>query len=143
MKIANLKRSVLARGAFCQTDLEYIDWAEDMLVEGYDSSGVRILAGLDREESTYEAALEVERYFRQSIKALKVKGLDPGRVVRAYACEIAQRIIYGVTTNDAEVHTLSQLFIDLGEPDEYAIWYKLYDAYLDITADREPYAYLM
>ena len=51
---------------------DYINWAGEMLVQGYDSHSLRILAALDRFSSVFEA----EDYFLRSLKELDLSAPD-------------------------------------------------------------------
>jgi hypothetical protein len=81
---------------------DYVEWAGDMLVQGYDSHSLRILAGLDKFASTFEA----EGYFLRSLKELNLSLPDSGGAIRAYACEIARRMIEGKITGREGVRAL-------------------------------------
>ena len=68
---------------------DYIDWAEEMLMQEYDSPSLRVLAGLDR----HNDFREVESYFLRSIEELNIEETEIKVAIRAYACETAQKII--------------------------------------------------
>ena len=68
---------------------DYIDWAGEMLVQGRDTYSLRILAGLERSASAFEA----EDYFLRAAKELGLNIPAPADAVRAYACEIARQIM--------------------------------------------------
>src|SRR5262245_61005665 len=86
---------------------DYTDWAGEMLVLGYDSPSLRILAGLDKFVSTFEA----EDYFLKSVKELDLNLPDPDTAVRAYACEIARRVVDEVIPAQVGVRWLFQICI--------------------------------
>ena len=66
--------AIFGRRALGQLSSEdYTDWAGEMLVLGYDCPSLRILAGLDKFVSTFEA----EDYFLRSVRELDLKLPDP------------------------------------------------------------------
>jgi hypothetical protein len=116
---------------------DYIDWAGEMLVQGYDSPRLRILAGLDRQGSVFE----VEEYFLHSINELTIIEPESKAAVRAYACEIAQQIINGQLTAQQGVRALYQVYRNTEYDSDYVIWLELDDALDSLLAGVFPYSY--
>src|SRR5215510_8817812 len=102
----------------------YVEWAGEMLVEGYDSPSLRILAGLDRFASSFEA----EDYFLRSLNELNLTPPDSTTAIRAYACEIAQRVIDGRMSGKDGVRALFQISIATDYSREFITWIELYHA---------------
>ncbi|MBW4473535.1 MAG: ABC transporter ATP-binding protein [Stenomitos rutilans HA7619-LM2] len=117
---------------------DYIDWATELLVKGYDSPNLRILAGLDRRSSVFD----IETYFIHAIKELDIEEPEPKAAIRAYACEIAQQIINGqfISLRQA-IQPLYQIWLDTDHDPDYVIWLELDDALDSLYAGEFPYSY--
>src|SRR5215510_6877242 len=116
--------SIFARQAFQRLLSEdYVDWAGEMLVEGYDSHSLRILAGLDRRAS----AFETEHYFARVLKELNLNPPDPDTAVRAYGCDIARQIIEGKITAHNGVRELARICVGMCYERDFIGWYELDD----------------
>ena len=116
---------------------DYVDWAGEMLVRGYDSRSLRILAGLDRFASTFEA----EDYFLRSISELNLTPPDSDTAIRAYACEIARRVIEGKITGQEGVRALYQICIATDYARDFMIWLELDDALDSLRYGDYPFTY--
>lgn len=116
---------------------DYVDWAGEMLVQDYDSYSLRILAGLDRFASTYEA----EDYFLRSIKELNLSIPNSDDVIRAYACEIAQRMIEDKITIQQGVRALYRICYGTDYEHDFMVWYQLDDALGSLLAGYHPFTY--
>jgi hypothetical protein len=116
---------------------DYIDWAGEMLVQGYDTYSLRILAGLDRFASTFEA----EDYFLRSIKELDLSIPDRENSIRAYTCEIARQIIGGQLTGQQGVHALYKICIATEYERDFLVWLELDDALDNLLAGAYPFTY--
>ena len=116
---------------------DYVDWAGEMLVQSYDSYSLRILAGLERLASTFEA----EDYFLRSAKELDLSIPDSDAAVRAYACEIAQQVVEGQLTGQEGVRALYQICLATEYDRDYLIWLELDDALDNLHAGAYPHTY--
>jgi len=116
---------------------DYIEWAGEMLVQGFDSHHLRILAGLDNSTSVFEAE---ERFLRCSTE-LEITAPDPETAIRAYACEIAQQLIAGRLTGREGVRALYQICRATEYDPDFLIWYDLDDAFDHLRAGDYPYTY--
>ena len=127
--------SISATKAFRQLLSEdYVDWAGEMLVAGYDSYSLCILAGLDRRASSFET----ENYFARALKELNLSLPDPDAAVRVYGCEIAQQILDGKITAQDGVRKLSHICVGLIYEPDFIGWYELEEA-LDSILYGHPY----
>jgi hypothetical protein len=127
--------SIFGRKAFQQLlSDDYVDWAGEMLVDGCDSHSLRILAGLDRRGSAFEA----EHYFTRALKELNLNSPDPDIAVRAYGCEIARQIIEDKITAQDGVRKLYQICIGTDYSRDFMGWYEL-DDILDSLLQGIPY----
>ena len=95
-----------------------------MLVQGYDSNSLRILAGLEPLASTFAA----EDYFLRSAKELGLSVPDSEAAIRTYACEIAQQIVEGQLTGPEGVRALYRICLATEYDRDYLIWLELDDA---------------
>jgi hypothetical protein len=116
---------------------DYVDWAGEMLVKDYDSYSLRILAGLDRFASTYEA----DDYFLRSVKELNLSVPDSETAIRVYACEIAQRIIEDKITAQQGVRALFLICIAIEYERNFIVWFELDDALASLLAGYYPFTY--
>lgn len=103
---------------------EYVEWAGEMLAQGRDSYSLRILAGLDRLASAFEA----EDYFLRSAKELGLSIPDAETAVRAYACEIARQIVDGQVGGREGVRALYRVCLATEYDPDYMVWLSLDDA---------------
>jgi hypothetical protein len=137
--MSNLTNVVFGKRALhriCSAD--YIDWADEMLEQDYDTPHLRILAGLDRRNSI----VEVEPYFIHSLKELNIEQVEPKAAVQAYACDIAQQIIDGKFTSAREaIKTLYQICVDTNYDPDYRVWLDLDDALDCLHCGDFPYSY--
>ena len=115
----------------------YGEWAGEMLVQGYDSHSLRILAGLDRFAGSFEA----EDYFLRSLKELNLSIPDPEGAIRAYACEIAQRVIENKIKGQEGVRALYAICIATDYARDFMIWLELDDALDNLLCGEYPYTY--
>jgi hypothetical protein len=115
----------------------YVEWSGEMLVQGYDSRSLRILAGLNRLASTFEA----EDYFLRSIKELNLSPPDRDSAIRAYACEIAQRVVEGKIPAGEGVRALYQICIANDYARALIIWLELDDALDSLLHGDYPFTY--
>jgi hypothetical protein len=116
---------------------DYIDWAGEMLVQGYDSYSLRILAGLECLASTFES----EDYFLRASTELGLSIPDSGAAVRAYACEIAQQIVEGKVTAQDGVRALYRICLATEYDRDYLIWLELDDALDSLLSGEYAYTY--
>jgi len=116
---------------------DYVDWAVEMLVQGYDSHSLRILAGLNKSASTFEA----ENYFVRSITELNLTLPDPDTAIRAYACAIARQIIDEKIAAHDGVRALFQICIATNYARDFIIWFQLEDALDSLLSGNYPFTY--
>ena len=116
---------------------DYVDWAGEMLVQGYDSYSLRILAGLDRVASSFEA----EDYFLRSVKEMGLNIPDSKIAIRAYACAIAQQIIDGKLSGQQGVRALYKICIATEYERDFMVWFELDDALDNLLYGEYPFTY--
>ena len=116
---------------------DYQKWAGEMLVQGYDSPSLRILAGLDKFVSSFEA----EDYSCRSIQELNLNLPDHETAIRAYACAIAQQIVDGTIPAQDGVRWLFQICIGTNYAQDFMIWLELDDALDNLLCGAQPFTY--
>lgn len=116
---------------------DYAAWAAEMLVHGYDSRSLRILAGLDKFTSTFEA----ENYFARSLSELNLTPPDSDTAIRAYACEIARQIIEDKLAAKDGVRALFKICIATECARDFIIWLELDDALDSLMSGNYPFTY--
>ena len=121
-------RKILARRYMgLAYDQEYVTWAVGMLVEGYDTPILRILAGL----SFPFASFEIDVYFSKTLVELGITIPDRETCLRTYALDVARGIVNGDITPEEGCHTIFHITQDLLTSD-LRIW-----LYLDDKLDPE------
>jgi hypothetical protein len=134
----HLTKAIFGKRALGQLSASsYVEWAGEMLVQGYDSYSLRILAGLDKFVSTFEA----EDYFNRSLKELDLSLPDSENAIRAYACEIAGQIIEGKVAGQEGVRALNQICIATDYDRDFMTWYELDDALDSLLYGEYPFTY--
>jgi hypothetical protein len=88
------------------TAADYVEWATGMLVDGFDSPTLRMLAGFDERGSTADA----EIYFRRALRELQILEPDTEGKLRAYGVDIANQILDGRLSPEEGVPALMFLF---------------------------------
>jgi hypothetical protein len=119
------------------SSVDYVDWAGEMLVQGYDSPSLRILAGLNRSASTFEA----EGYFDRSMTELSLTPPDSDAAIRAYACEIARQITEDKITAKDGVRALVGICIATECARDFVIWLELDEALDSLISGNYPFTY--
>ena len=116
---------------------DYVDWAIEMLVQGFNSFNLRILAGLNRGSSLFEVA----DYFLRSIKELNIVEPDRDRAIRGYASEIAQQIVDDQLPAHVAVNMLYRICIATDYDADLMRWYELDGALDSLKYGDYPYAF--
>ena len=133
-----LLTSIFGKRALQQLSADdYAAWAVEMLAHGYDSRSLRILAGLDKFASTFEA----ENYFARSLAELNLTPPDSDTAIRAYACEIARQIIEDKITAKDGVRALYSICIATEFAGEFIVWCELDEALETLMAGHYPFTY--
>jgi hypothetical protein len=91
---------------------DYIDWAVDALLKGYEAPSLYVLAGLGNERTGY--VWDAENYFDRCIRELKMEfPEDPVTLLRAYLFEFVSQIALG----DADpCEALDRIYADIVHP---------------------------
>ena len=116
---------------------DYIDWAVDALVSGSDSPNLRILAGLDRFVSSFEA----EEHFKKARKELGLPTPSRDRAIKNYALHLACCILDPDSPYETLVAKLSELCYTNDYPAYLMEWYALDDEIPDISTRHYPYGF--
>ncbi|HET6408623.1 MAG TPA: hypothetical protein VFG14_12130 [Chthoniobacteraceae bacterium] len=116
---------------------DYIDWAVDALALGSDSPNLRILAGLDRFISPFEA----EEHFKKARKELGLSAPGRQQAILDYAISLAETILEPGSDYQTIVSKLAELCHSNEYPDFLMEWYSVEDGLADIRAGCYPYGY--
>lgn len=106
METSNLTNKILAYKELTFFDInDAIDWAVDMLMLGYDSPSLLILAGISKPTTYYEA----EPYLTQSLRELNISVPASEEAILKYGLYYIQKIGKGehVKENLYHVHNIS------------------------------------
>lgn len=115
------------------TDGDYVDWAMDCLEQGFDSKGLRLLAGMSK---THSITADFNDLFRQSLSELNWIYLDKKESLFNYAKEVAKQILAGEIESVEAVEKIHKICIQLGSPAELEMWNLLYDGHSSDWDDR-------
>ena len=115
---------------------EYAEWAISMLERDLDSPSLRILAGLDG-----SSLFEADDYFCRVLRELHIPEPDFETSIRAYACELATRLVAGTLDPENGVRQLYRLCLAADYAKDFMVWLYLDDALDDIRAGLYPYSY--
>ena len=113
---------------------DYVEWAGEMLVQGFDSYHLRILAGLGNSTDLSEA----EDRFLRCLKELALRVPDAETAVRAYASEITEQIVEGTLTGQQGVRALYKICLATEYDRDFLIWLELDDALDNLLAGEYP-----
>ena len=102
----------------------YVDWAVGMIVEGYDSPSLRILAGLDENGNVFET----EETFGRVVRELGMREPNTSGKLGGYACYVASRILSGMISPENGVKALYRVWRMSDYKEEYFDWVLLDDA---------------
>ena len=116
---------------------DYIDWATGALKSGSDSPNLRILAGLDRFVSPFEA----EEHFKKARQELGLSAPDRQQAIRDYAFNLAESILEPQSDYQTFVARLAELCYSNDYPAFLMEWYSLEDGLTDIRAGNYPHGY--
>jgi len=116
---------------------DYIDWAVDAMVAGFDSPNLRMLAGLDRFVSPFEA----EEHFKRARRELNLPEPNREQAQRDYSIHLAECILDPGSDFETLVAKLSELCYTNDYPDYLMEWYSLDDGLTDIRAGHYPHGY--
>ncbi|MCG6187666.1 hypothetical protein [Maribellus maritimus] len=83
----------------------YVDWAVDMIQNGYDTENILILAGLDNSDTE-----EREKYFRESLDDLKIDYPDNEKELRSfYSNSLANKVVTGKISPQIGLRKMTEL----------------------------------
>lgn len=116
---------------------DYIDWAADALAAGTDSRNLRILAGLDRFVSTFEA----EEHFMKAREELGLVAPDRDQALKDYAVHLAEQILEPDSKYPELVAQLAELCWTNDYPGFLMDWYSLDDGLDNALAGEYPWGY--
>lgn len=115
---------------------EYVEWAISMLERDFDSPSLRILAGLDG-----SSLFEADDFFRRVLRELHIPEPDFDTSVRAYACDLCQRIIAGTLDPKDGVRQLYKTCLATNYASDFMVWLYLDDGLDSIEAGHYPGTY--
>jgi hypothetical protein len=107
-----------------------------MLEQGHDSKNLRMLAGLDSDNT-----LEAQEHFQRAIRELGLSEPDSRTAMRAYACELAQQLATGTIDPPTGVRRLYDICVQSGYTHEFKIWFELDDALSSLDYGHYPWCY--
>jgi hypothetical protein len=113
---------------------DYVEWAMTMLEAELESNNLKILAGLSKLASPFEA----EYYFKRAKLELGIFEPTKEQAIKDYAIYIAQQIIDEIIPYRRGVEILDQLCCTNDYPNYLMEWYYL-DNWLDDIDNGESY----
>ena len=113
------------------TSKDYVQWAEELLLNGEDRESVKILAALNLTRPVYW--FDVERYFTAVMTDLNINYSDDMRILKEYSKVVAQQIIDDKIEPVEGVNKLSEVFSKSSHDSHYSNW--------DILEDQITFLY--
>jgi hypothetical protein len=84
---------------------KYVDWAIKLLINGYESENLCILAGLDEEDD-----LTIDKYFNKAVEDLNLHiTLNSNDLIEKYAVYIAESVITGMIGPEDGLMTMLEI----------------------------------
>lgn len=116
---------------------KYAAFGVELLENGYDSENIRILAGLDHDDSW-----AVDQYFGMAAHEL---GIDmdagPEKLLQKYAASVAEKVIDGQMVPENAVHIMYNLYMAADYDRRYSIFMELDDALSSLEYNEYPHTY--
>ena len=110
-------------------DLTWVDWAIDMLMEGYDTEHLIILAG----ESEPFNQFQMHELADKVIAELKLDYSDKDQTIKNYACFLIDKSLNGELEKVKVLDILKDICIERDYINYLYDFYMLYFAYDDLT----------
>lgn len=110
-------------------DKSWIDWAVDMLMAGFDTENLTILAG----ESEPFNQFEIQELVDKVLAELQLDYLDKDRTIKNYACYLIDKSLNGELDNFKVLDILKDIFIELDYEKYLYDFYSLYFAKDDLS----------
>jgi hypothetical protein len=114
-------------------DKTWVDWAVNMLMSGYDTEHLRILAGETEPFNQFQMIELIDKVFAE----LGLPYSDEQQTLRNYACWLVERSLSGQLDNFKVLEILKDICIDLDLDDNYFDFYLLYFAKDDLSYSTE------
>lgn len=115
------------------TERAWIDWAYDMLVAGFDTEDLVILAGMQDPLNYFEMAILTDRVLSQ----LSLEYTNRNVVIRNYAAYLAKLGLTGERKPFSVLDELKDIHIELGLDSPLAYFYELYYAKEDLQYSED------
>ena len=116
---------------------DLIDWAVSMLESGFDSSSVRVLAGLSEPLDR----IEVLEYFKRAKTELNIPEISREDAITFYGCDICRKILRGEISPSDGAKRIYEIFQNDDNNKDFLIWLKIDDAIGYVSSNEYPYSY--
>ncbi len=105
------------------TPKDYIDWAEDLLLQGIENEYLLMLVsyGVEKNPDSYE----IKEYFEKSLKALNIPLSSPAAALKNYAKQIALQIAHNKISTLDGLDLLEPFYFKSDYEPIYSIWSQL------------------
>ncbi len=134
MKPVNTTAEILAFKALNRDiDETWIDWAVDMLIAGYDTDHLIILAG----ESEPFNQFQMQELVSKVLAELKLEYSDKDQVIKNYACYLIDKSLEGELENFKVLDILKDICIELDYEKYLYDFYSLYFAKDDLSYSED------
>ncbi len=102
----------------------WVDWAYDMLVAGFDTDSLVMLAG----ETEFSNQFEMQSLADKALHELNLKWDNRELVIRNYACYIIEKVLNDKINIITALDILKEAFLDLNYENYFHDFYLLYHA---------------
>lgn len=115
-----------------QSHQDWVDWAVEAILAGYDSRSLRVLAGL---QPPFDDS-EINRLSKNAFIELNIPPLTRGNCVPHYVVPILRRILDGTLTQKEALNKLNDLYLATGHDNSLKAFYLLYFAACDLETSE-------
>lgn len=116
------------RMLYRSVDKQWADWAYEMLVAGFDSESLVMLAG----EMNFYNQFEMQRLADKALDELNLNWDDRENVLRDYARYLVKKAVSGKTSTATALDTLAIIYRTLDYEEPWGDFYALYYAKSDL-----------
>jgi len=109
----------------------WINWAVEMLMEGFNSQSLLFLAGENEKSNQFE----LQRLAENTLKELGLDYSNEDKVIKKYVCYLLDEAITGNKTFKSVLSSLKELYYEVQNDSLLLDFYLLYFAHEDLEFD--------
>lgn len=115
------------------TEKGWLDWAYDMLIAGYETEYLLILAGMEQPLEHFEMRTLTDKVLAE----LKLDYSDTDKVITSFACYLANQSLKGEVESFEVLETLKDIHVELDLYSPLSYFYDLYYAKVDLLESED------